>query len=277
MADLPEKAQTRIEQFLAAIAGTGEPYPEKALTRIEQYLKYIAENGSTGGGGTGAAAGFGKVTATITGGVGTPDVQVTTSGPNTAKNFAFLFSNLQGAPGERGPAGETGPQGAPGADGVQGIQGVKGDLGDPFLIFKVYPTVEAMNAGFLSDGIQEGQLVGISAETGGAQGGYIYIKGASAYEFFFDLGAVDGIAGPQGPQGEQGPVGPQGEQGPKGDAGPEGPQGPKGDTGPAGAQGPEGPAGPQGPAGEPGPGGVTMDEVNAAIAAAVLDSWEGSY
>lgn len=277
MAELPEKAFTRIEKYLAAIAGTGEAYPEKALTRIEQYLKYIAENGGTGGSGTGAAAGFGKVTATITGGIGTPGVQVSTFGPNTAKNFAFSFSNLQGAPGERGPAGEAGPQGVPGADGIQGIQGVKGDPGDPFLIFKVYPNIDAMNAGFSSDGIQEGQLVGISAETGGEQGGYLYIKGASAYEFFFDLATVDGIAGPRGAQGEQGTAGPQGEQGPKGDTGPEGPQGPKGDTGPAGAQGPEGPQGQPGPQGEPGADGVSMEQVNAAIAAAVLDSWEGKY
>lgn len=54
-------------------------------------------------------------------------------------------------------------------------------------------------------------------------------------------------------------------QGPKGDPGEPGPQGPKGDPGETGPQGP------------PGGGGVTMEQVNAAIAAAVLDSWEGSY
>lgn len=58
MSNLPE-AKTRIEKFLSAIAGTGEPYPEKAITRIEQYLKYIAENGGTGGGGEGVSYIFG--------------------------------------------------------------------------------------------------------------------------------------------------------------------------------------------------------------------------
>ena len=107
MADLPEKPVTRKEQYLAEMAGVGQGYPEKPITREEQYYTRIIENGGTGGGGTGAAAGFGKVTATITGGVGTPNVQVTTSGPNTAKNFAFSFSNLQGAPGEPGTGGVT--------------------------------------------------------------------------------------------------------------------------------------------------------------------------
>lgn len=53
-----------------------------------------------------------------------------------------------------------------------------------------------------------------------------------------------------------------GLQGPKGD------KGDKGDPGPAGAQGPPGPAGAD---------GVTMEQVTAAIRAAVLDSWEGAY
>lgn len=51
-------------------------------------------------------------------------------------------------------------------------------------------------------------------------------------------------------------------------------RGPQGEQGAAGPVGPQGPAGPKGEAGSP---GVTMDEVNAAIRAAVLDSWEGVY
>ncbi len=35
--------------------------------------------------------------------------------------------------------------------------------------------------------------------------------------------------------------------------------------------------GPPGPAGPSGASGVTMEQVNAAIQAAVLDSWEGTY
>ena len=47
----------------------------------------------------GDPAGFGEVTASVDGGVGTPSVEVTTSGPNTAKNFAFAFHNLKGQDG----------------------------------------------------------------------------------------------------------------------------------------------------------------------------------
>lgn len=60
------------------------------------------ETGQTGQ--TGAAAGFGTVTATVDSNVGTPSVTVTTSGTDTAKNFAFAFHNLKG---EQGDAGQV--------------------------------------------------------------------------------------------------------------------------------------------------------------------------
>lgn len=47
-------------------------------------------------GASGTAAGFGTVAATVDGTTGTPSVQVTTSGPNTAKNISFAFSGLKG-------------------------------------------------------------------------------------------------------------------------------------------------------------------------------------
>ncbi|MBQ1756412.1 MAG: hypothetical protein II010_05000 [Oscillospiraceae bacterium] len=50
-------------------------------------------------GAPGAAAGFGVPTASVDGNVGTPSVTVTASGPDTAKVFAFAFSNLKGEPG----------------------------------------------------------------------------------------------------------------------------------------------------------------------------------
>lgn len=121
--------------------------------------------------------------------------------------------------------GKEGPEGQPGKDGVQGLQGIQGPQGkpgEPFLIYKVYDTVEEMNAAYATDGLVEGQLVGISSETGGEHGGHLYIKGASAYEFFFDLGSVEGIAGPSGPQGEQGVPGQPGEQGEPGNPGRDG-------------------------------------------------------
>lgn len=47
----------------------------------------------------GTSAGFGEVTASVDSGVGIPSVEVTTSGPDTAKNFAFAFHNLKGQDG----------------------------------------------------------------------------------------------------------------------------------------------------------------------------------
>ena len=58
------------------------------------------QNGTNGTNGQdGAAAGFGTPTATIDANVGTPSVTVTASGPDTAKVFAFAFTNLKGEPG----------------------------------------------------------------------------------------------------------------------------------------------------------------------------------
>ena len=54
---------------------------------------YHGEKGEKGN--TGDAAGFGTVTATIDATGGEPSVEVTASGADTAKNFAFAFHNLE--------------------------------------------------------------------------------------------------------------------------------------------------------------------------------------
>ena len=112
-----------------------------------QYLGFKGQKGDTGEkGDTGDAAGFGTVSATVDANVGTPSVTVTASGPDTAKEFSFAFSNLKGETGAQGPQGEQGvqgPQGIQGEQGIQGPQGPKGDTGDMATGFYVGTTQPA--------------------------------------------------------------------------------------------------------------------------------------
>ena len=70
------------------------------------------EQGIQGPAGTdgtdGAPAGFGEIVATVDNSTGTPNVTVTTSGPNEAKNFTFAFTGLKGEKGEAGSGGGSG-------------------------------------------------------------------------------------------------------------------------------------------------------------------------
>lgn len=102
------------------------------------------EQGETGH--TGEPAGFGDVTASVDNTVGTPSVNVTASGPDTAKEFDFEFHNLKGDKGDTGDTGATGNGIASTAlnpdytltitftDGTSyttpSIRGAKGDTGD---------------------------------------------------------------------------------------------------------------------------------------------------
>ena len=52
------------------------------------------DNGTNGTDGT--PAGFGEIVATVDNSTGTPNVTVTTSGTNEAKNFTFAFTGLKG-------------------------------------------------------------------------------------------------------------------------------------------------------------------------------------
>lgn len=131
-----------------------------------------------------------------------------------------------------------------GATGATGATGPQGPKGDPFAIAKTYATIAAMNAGYASDGVKQGQFVLI--DTGNVEdedNAKLYVKGATAYSYITDLSGATGMTGPQGPKGATGATGATGPQGPKGDTGATGPQGPAGARGATGATGPQGPKG----------------------------------
>lgn len=112
----------------------------------------------------------------------------------------------------RGPQGIQGVEGPQGEQGIQGIQGPKGDPGEAFKVSKTYASVEAMQAGFSTDGLPNGAFVII--DTGDVEdpdNAGLWCKGDSAYVYIADLSGMAGIRGPEGPQGPEGPTGPKGD------------------------------------------------------------------
>ena len=122
----------------------------------------------------GAAAGFGTIGATITGGVGTPAVSVQESGPNTAKNLQFNFSNLKGETGVTSVVVSVDntsgtPQCAVSLAGqvltlaFTGLKGAQGDTGSsvdyPFTIVNNLTTNDATQALSAAQGVVlEGEI-----------------------------------------------------------------------------------------------------------------------
>lgn len=83
---------TEVQATIDANVGT----PEVSADYVNGVLYFDFRNMK---GNTGDPAGFGIIGADITGGVGTPGVTVESSGPATAKNLQFHFTNLKGETG----------------------------------------------------------------------------------------------------------------------------------------------------------------------------------
>ena len=73
--------------------------PEVGVSYANGVLSFDFRNMKGNPGEDGDPAGFGSVTASVDDQVGTPSVSVSSSGPDTAKNFAFAFHNLKGETG----------------------------------------------------------------------------------------------------------------------------------------------------------------------------------
>ena len=180
----------------------------------------------------GTSTSLGEIVATVDNSTGTPNVTVTTSGTNEAKNFTFAFTGLKG---EKGLQGETGPQGPQGIQGEQGIQGPAGPKGDKGEAFKYSDfTQEQLNGlkgpkgdkgdrGPKGDGTSINSIRATIDDKIGTPSVKVTSTGDStAQDVVFEFSNLKGKQGPQGATGETGPqglTGPQGEKGDKGDNG----------------------------------------------------------
>ena len=91
-----------------------------------------------------------------------------------------------------------------GGQGDTGAEGPQGPKGEGFSISKVYASVEEMNSGYVSDGLEQGDFVIITSDVESEDNAKLYVKGPSQYDFVTDMSGATGIQGEQGIQGIQG-------------------------------------------------------------------------
>ena len=150
------------------------------------------DKGDKGDTGTaGQSAKIVSANATIDANVGTPAVEVSSTGTEFERILNFSFSNLKGEKGDKGDTGE------------KGEQGDKGDKGDGIAIVGVYGTEEELLEAHPTGNINDLALVN----------GILYQWDATSNQWLNTNQSL------QGPQGETGPKGEKGEQGIQGVAG----------------------------------------------------------
>lgn len=208
----------------------------------------------------GTPAGFGQIAATVENSAGTPNVVVTTSGTNEAKNISFAFSGLKGETGPKGDKGDTGLQG-PKGDGTNintinatiddvigtpsvkvtstgdsvaqdvvfafsGLKGAKGDTGDTGETGQRGSIIFKTNVDVLTNGTITSSDLVIPTGVTPAINDFILDTNNDIYSITnvnnetYTVGELISNI-----KGEQGLQGVQGEQGPKGDPGVNGEQG----------------------------------------------------
>nr|DAF13668.1 MAG TPA: L SHAPED TAIL FIBER PROTEIN [Caudoviricetes sp.] len=149
-----------------------------------QYVatSYDAQGPKGDTGATGAAAGFGTPSATVDANVGTPSVQISASGPDTAKVFAFTFRNLKGDKGD------------------------KGDSGDSYTVLGLYGTLLALQAAHPTGEAGQAWFVGTADDN-------------VVYQWDVDKGQWVNVGALKGPKGDKGETGSPGANGAPGAAG----------------------------------------------------------
>ena len=154
--------------------------PAVDVTYNNGILSFDFRNMKGNPGQDGDAAGFGTIGATVDGNVGTPSVSVQESGPNTAKNLQFNFSNLKGETGVTSVVVSVDntsgtPQCAVSLAGqvltlaFTGLKGAQGDTGSsvdyPFTIVNNLTTNDATQALSAAQGVVlEGEISQLEQE-----------------------------------------------------------------------------------------------------------------